>query len=66
MIIDIHLWAEVISDWKKEGIYSGPDRDITPEQLADITNRFDIMISSRGGEKVLHVAPLGRGFGQRG
>lgn len=68
MKLHVHVWAEAFESFKAEGVESGEDVEIAPEKLTDLTDltdRFDVMISSRGGEKVLHVSPFGRGFGQR-
>lgn len=80
MKVLIRPWPECLEEFKTFGIKLGEYVDLTNEQMEKLSSKFDMAIvtqkypaallpsSSLSGDiidKVLYLAPAGRGFGQR-
>lgn len=66
MKIELHVWPEAALDFEAEGLGpGGTEIEIDPLRLIGLADRFDLMIRTRDGNRVVSVSRLGRGFSQR-
>jgi hypothetical protein len=67
MKMRIRLWVECRPSWEAEGLPLDSEIEVTGELLLSISERWDLQILNYpDARKLLCVAPLGRGFRQRG
>lgn len=68
MKMRLSLWVECRAEWEAEGLPLDSEIEVTGELLLSLSERWDLQILTYpdNARKLLCVAPLGRGFRQRG